>query len=484
MMRMRSFTPNRSPARSLAGRLAGPVFLAVALAILSVSQACADNLDAALLKHAPEVIEYLGRHNCRNVGILKFRVHKAGHTSSFKVGPINDNLAERLEMALIHVDPSSTPIGIIHNTDHVAASRKLPGYETPAGQRALFEQAYPLAWGSSQVRPDLMLTGVVTVRADLKSVKVQIESFGPDSPKQDKVASFDVSTDRSLLADLNEGFQISSRQLKRKTRSIELDDDAVSDAAEDNARPTTRPDSPAPKDAPASSPDNLLSYEIRYDNVPQPVTSDPASPGELHVPSPREGQVISFYLKPLASERLGLVLMVNGKNTLYEEDLEPIKCKAWVLDPGHEYGIYGFQVDNNTRKPFRVLSASETTAATYGPNTGLIQFHIFKSGTASGIKEVAGGDANPADGDLGQPMNISLRGLHQAGKTRSLSELKALIKTPKTAPKQHKTRGLDDRLIGADSTAVEGAIQNDEVKDPVFVQSIVVRYYQNASGAK
>ena len=72
--------------------------------------------------------------------------------------------------------------------------------------------------------------------------------------------------------------------------------------------------------------------------------------------------------------------MVNGKNTLYEEEGDPSHCKAWVLDPGKTYGIDGFQVDNSTRKPFRVLSDEESAAVAYGPNTGLIQFHIFRAG--------------------------------------------------------------------------------------------------------
>ncbi len=37
-----------------------------------------------------------------------------------------------------------------------------------------------------------------------------------------------------------------------------------------------------------------------------------------------------------------------------------------------------------------------------------------------------------------------------------------------------KTRGL----VVESANAVAGAIQNDEVKNPVFVQSIVVRYYK------
>ncbi|HMF37942.1 MAG TPA: hypothetical protein VKF17_14950, partial [Isosphaeraceae bacterium] len=262
--------------------------LVLAVAALAGAPARADNLDAGLLKNGPEVIRYLHDHHCRNVGILKFRVHKAGHPVSFTVGPINDNIVERLENALIVANSTASPIGIIQDASLAAASSKLPRYDNPAGQRALFGRQYPLAWGNSLVTPDLMLTGVVSVRADLKTATVLIEAFGPQSAKQEKVVAFKVDTDRSLLADLNESFQVKSRQIKAKgkRRSIELDEDAVADAADDNAKPkgqtTSEPSSTGTTSAATvgsqSSEDHLLDYEIRYDGQPQQVTSDPNSP--------------------------------------------------------------------------------------------------------------------------------------------------------------------------------------------------------------
>ena len=323
------------------------------------------------------MINYLRDHHCRNVGVLKFRVHKAGHPVSFRVGPINDNMIERLENALIAVNPTESPVGITRDASHIADVRRLPRYDSPAGQKALFGLQYPLAWGNTQVTPDLMLTGVIKVRADLKSATVQIEAFGPDSPKQDKVVAFTVATDRSLLTDLGESFKVSSRSLKRKTRAIELDEDAVADAADDSS--ATKPAGGQTSTGDAQSPGgSLLYYEIRYDGQPQTVSPDPSNPKEFFVREPTESQAVSFVVRSLASERIGLVLMVNGKNTLYEEEGDASHCKAWVLDPGKTYGIDGFQVDNTTRKPFRVLSDQESASVAYGPNTGLIQFNIMR----------------------------------------------------------------------------------------------------------
>jgi hypothetical protein len=455
------------------------VTLALIAAALAAAPARGDNLDAALVKHAPEVMAYLRDHECQNVGVLKFRVHKGNQPSNFKVGPLNDNLPGRLENALIAANSTSNPVGIIHDASHVAAASRLPRYDNPAGQHALFGVKYPLAWGDAMVTPDHFLTGVVTVRPDKKSATVTIEAFGSASPKQEKVLAFQVATDRALLADLNESFQVKSRQLKRKTRNIDLDEDAAEDAASDETW-TTGTDGPATSSTTAvrnepgnrANDPNPIYYEIRYSGKAQPVTPDPANPGELHVPEPSEGQKVSFYLKTLAPERTGLVLMVNGKSTLYEEDSDPIHCKAWVLDPGREYEIHGFQQDNNSLKPFRVMSDEESAAATYSANTGLIQFHIFKSGTPV----VYLGDPPPDDPPTGEPMNISLRGLNRAalvkaGHTRSLKDLQQAIR--KHAPKK-RMRGL---IIG-DTEAIEGKIENDEVKNPIFMQSICIRYYK------
>src|SRR5262249_33165971 len=118
--------------------------LIVSLASLAVLLVClvparADNLDAALLTHAPKVMQYLRDHQCTNVGVFKFRVQKGNQPASLKVGPLNANFAVRLENALIHVNDAKNPIGIIHDADKVAAERKLPSYAKEEGRRRLFD---------------------------------------------------------------------------------------------------------------------------------------------------------------------------------------------------------------------------------------------------------------------------------------------------------------------------------------------------------
>jgi hypothetical protein len=463
----------------------------------SAPLARADNLDTSLVKHTPEVMHYLREHHCKNVGILKFRVQKGKQPISFKVGPLNDNLAGRLETALCLANKEQSPIGIIHDADHVALVNKLPSYTHPAGKHALFAQKYRLAWESPPVSPDLFLTGFVTVPPDMKTATVTIEAFGPASTKPSKVVSFPVAVDRSLLVDLNESFQVSSRRLGRHTRDIDLDEDAVEDASnKDNTQTTavTSGDGGNRSAAVAAknSDEKLLDFQILYDGIPQPVTADPGSPGELHVPEPNENQAVSIAVRSVAPDRIGLVLMVNGVSTLYEEPQQGDVSKnlAWVLDPGHQYVIKGYQQDNKTFKPFRVLSSADSEAVSYCENTGLIHFHIVRSGVLGvidylpptrpdGPKQIAGAEGATKGDTPASSMNISLRGLSRSalakgGHTRSLAALKKAYRDHSHIGGPRKGRGL----VVQDQNVAEGAIRNDQVQNPVHVQTIVVRYYK------
>src|SRR5262249_29170727 len=147
----------------------------------------------------------------------------------------------------------------------------------------------------------------------------------------------------------------------------------------------------------------LIEFQILYDGVPQTVTADPSSQGESHIPEPNENQVVSITFRSLVQERIGLVIVVNGVNTLYEEPLhgDVAKNVPWVLDPGITYLIKGYQQDKQTYKPFRVLSPEDSEAIAYNENSGTIQFHVVKSGGADGSKQIAGGDGStngPPDG--------------------------------------------------------------------------------------
>src|ERR1700674_1608621 len=168
MIAMQSSRSGRLRDECRRGRVAA---LALMLAgIVGPAPVRADTLEAALLKQAPRVTAYLKDHGYRNVGVLKFRVKKGDAPASDHVGPLNLNLAGRLEIALVLANDNEVPLGIIRDADGVAATLPGANHLTRPGRQALFRGRYPLAWGEQQVAPDAFLTGVAVVTPDLKQL--------------------------------------------------------------------------------------------------------------------------------------------------------------------------------------------------------------------------------------------------------------------------------------------------------------------------
>src|SRR5262245_37277207 len=92
-------------ARTLGPRLGASRLLLIAAAGFAAvavppAPARADGIDYKLPSQAIKVMNYLQEHDYHNVGVLRFRFQK-GNQELFNVGPMNNNLATRLENALV-----------------------------------------------------------------------------------------------------------------------------------------------------------------------------------------------------------------------------------------------------------------------------------------------------------------------------------------------------------------------------------------------
>jgi hypothetical protein len=76
------------------------VCVLVGLLLCQTVQASERTLERQLLKQAPLILEKLREQGCKNIGVLKFRVQKAGGRATDNGGTLNTFLAERLEVAL------------------------------------------------------------------------------------------------------------------------------------------------------------------------------------------------------------------------------------------------------------------------------------------------------------------------------------------------------------------------------------------------
>jgi hypothetical protein len=294
-----------------------------------------DTLDKALLKRSRQIMKDLRHHHYQNVGVLKFQVQRGDARPDLRVGRLNTLMATRLENALILADDMRHPIGITRAASEEAARKDLKAtYLTAEGRQQLFAHAYPLAWGKGKVQVDAFLTGLVQVSPDGRTATVRVEAFDRADVGPRKVDEFSVLVDGLMLADMNRGFTLTRRAIN----GVAGDEDLDRAAAEAAAAP-----------APRLKLEDVLDFKIFYnDRLVKPNANGT-------VPTPAPGQKVHFVLK--STERLGVVLLVNGINTQgYEKGQgHPREQAYWVLEPNREYKIRGFYPDSGKVLPFKVV---------------------------------------------------------------------------------------------------------------------------------
>jgi hypothetical protein len=428
--------------------------LALLAALFAAPAAGAETLDRTLLKQAPRVIAYLKEHGTKNVGVLKFRVKKGDEAASDRVGPLNLNLAGRLEIALVLATDLKQPLGIIRNADAVAATLPGANHLTKPGRQALFHGRYPLAWGDQQVEPDAFLTGVAVVSSDRKQMTVGIMAFGKDGEKLDNVAQFTASTDAPTLAEAGESFLI--RGAFDAGQADVVHEKVVASAVQVKASPATTP---------LRDPSAPVTLEIRYDGRPVPIE---IREGKAEVREPGERQNVAFVIRKVdrTPDKYGVVLLVNGVNTLYKEQTAPEHASKWVLGPDHrETVVSGYQTGAKSAEAFRVLSSAEskTNAMHYGPAAGTITLVAFREKT----REVA---APPLD-DEGEDLIALSRGMLPPEQPKTLAALKFRLRE---GAGQGGSRGLivAGETLGAAARTVEFQAESTPV------MSATITYYK------
>jgi hypothetical protein len=333
-----------------------------------------ETIDVALLRQAPRVLGYLQEHGYRSVGVLKFRVQKGDEPVSDRVGTLNLDLAARLEVALVLTTDIKAPLGIIHDASAVAA--KVPGanHLTEPGRRALFQARYPLAWGGQAVEPDAFLTGVARLSPDLRAVTVSLLAFGRDGGKLEKVTDFTAATDPPTLTAAGESFVL--------TRGLFEGGQVMLTKAVESALKVKTGQAVNP----VQSAEAPVTLEVFYDGQRVPLE---LRRGQAWVREPQAGQTVAFMLRRVGRtpDRYGVVLLVNGENTLYRERMDPRHCQKWVLGPEDQAtSVTGFQVGEGKAETFRVLSRAESArdVMDYGSDVGTISLVVFREASGGG----------------------------------------------------------------------------------------------------
>ena len=444
------------------------IFQCIALLTVCNSVVQAESVHRQIQKHIPDIVEYLHNKGVKTVGVLKFRVAKPGEKLTDSAGPVNSLLADRLEVGLILANSFDEAKQLNVIKDASAQVGKVDGanHLTAAGRRTMFGSSYKLAWGDETVQADGFLTGIIQVHDDNRSASIGILSFQKGAEKLERACDvFEAELDASTLGELGESFFLrgafddGSSELTFEDRQQERQERVIEQAQQVRTKTATFPlsDTAAP-----------MRLEVLFDGRPVKVE---VRDGRAFIPEPVTGQKVEFALvrSSGAKGRLGVLLKVNGENTLYRETNRDIDCSKWILSPEHTRTLVrGYQSsDGKTAEKFTVLSRSESAkrAIDYGRNVGQIQLTVFQ--------ELTGPRPTPnlADEDE-EDLIAMLRGVQPQKTPKNLSALKRQIRT--TGRDGLQTRGL---IVQGEKTDNAVRVVTFE-PDPTPVMSVTITYYK------
>lgn len=335
------------------------------------------------LMSAAEAIYEKAKGKYKTIGVLKFQVQKGDGRLDDNLGTINMSLARRLEMALIFAQKGDKGppkpedlVLIVKNASATVATadQAAPGefaIDTADGRKRFFKLRYRPYWGTEkEVSADALIAGWATLSPDLKKTSVKLKWF--DAAGIEDVGSFDLDNTVSDLVMTGQSFV---------TRDGAAGPKASFAAAADLARP----EQDAGPFAPAAKP--LVVLKIEYAGKAVPVKW---KDGKGQIPDFEDTtQKVKFVLErgeAAKGRSLGVVLKVNGVNTLFrEENPANAACSKWMLnDEYQKFEIVGFQESGTESKEFVLKTPREyqnslkSKTMYYGKETGCIEMVVFQ----------------------------------------------------------------------------------------------------------
>jgi hypothetical protein len=449
------------------------IAVVIALCIVSMSSAhlrAADELDRLLLKHAHTILETLKEKGHKNVGVLKFRVKKGDEPATDRAGTLNMRLAEKLEMALVLANKIQDPIGVVRDANRTAATITGANHLTAEGRKLLFTAQYELAWGNTKVAPDAFITGVAFIHPDMKTMTIGLSMFDASSDELIALAKFDAKPDLDELLESGESFTVrgafdqGSLQLTEDERKDKATEEAVKATILVKSETAGQTKAVSSKLHPLSptNPDSPVSLEIRYEGVPQTIEF---REGAAFVKEPTENQKVSFIVrrKGGGTPRLGIVLKVNGENTLYRQKRPDAQCSPWIFEPSlREFQVSGFQLDAESMQEFKVLSQAESKGKeiNYGEFVGTISISVLKEQT------VEPKIAEDLLTDEGEDFAMLTRSAFPSKPARNLSALR------------HQLADSSTRGLIVDGAVVQKNVTVTQFKgDSIPIMTATVKYY-------
>jgi hypothetical protein len=448
--------------------------------------------DQAVRERAPKILEDLKAKGYKNVGVLKFLARNEGSAWRDNLGPINRTLADRLELALLVSLKPADGMGILFRASDVIPATGNPRatHRSEEGRAEFFAfdpSPFSFPWNTKQkVQPDAFLTGEATLSADLQRMTVKLQVFGnkaPDKLKMVDVCEFTAAVDPRTLTEAGVSFVGARGPFDKPIDPGQFTAQVVKDAPKlDDSAETWQKRADAllveMKDLP-------IKVELLYSGQPIAIEANPFRPPAerdnvlLRCREPLAREKVAFLLTNKGNETFGVVLKVNGQNTIFREEKSPIDCFKWILEPGKSVKVAAFQLDNQKTMSFEVKSEAESRQEEmkYGDNAGTFSLTVFRAAKSEADKEIVKEEAKASD--LTTAM-IS-RGTEQLTSRIAASDLASfqgeLAKLTQKAEDAKGSRGV----IGAGKEGVNAVmdVKFSAVPRPAF--SATIRYYDPKS---
>jgi len=230
---------------------------------------------------------------------------------------------------------------------------------------------------------------------------------------------------------------------------------------------------PQPKLARDLITESPIDFEVLYDDRPIPLQVDDTT-GETVIKTPEAGQKVSFRLRHLKkdSTTYGVVLRVNGKNTIYpgEADSGDLDARKWIVLPGKVMRIRGFQIDADTERTFKVapITESQSGQVQYGPHAGTFSVAIFRAADAEPKQPAGGNEKKKPQQQPDQPADPVEEAVRRGQVVRQMESREAVQKELKT---QAKDAAATSALVRRRSVPVVGEGEEGKagVKEVAFV---------------
>ncbi len=474
-------------------------------------------LEQAMEGEAPAILDALkkwkGSEPSLNVGVLKFRVQVGQSPASDNAGPLNSQMASRLEAALILALQDKDQIRILHNPSAVVwrNGNARANYDTLQGRKAFFNgYRYPPAWGREDRLPaHLFLTGLVKIDDAAKTATACVRAFDRTGAAPKQLCAFETIADPRLLTEAGVCFALPRGGNLQGVKDMRVvwEKQTVKTGLPGGYQPV--PPSPGSSEEsnvpPAesikktsgeqSSPsagnvsDKMkkgamvrkileeapIQFDILYEDGENVQRVKVRADGT--VPEPPAGTKVKFRLSHKNNDdyTYGVVLKVNGENTLFpqERETDDFAYRKWILKPKSDFTIQGYQLSDTKAREFKTLTSSESRRVeeVYGKNAGMFTMVVFqerRDGGESQLVRLMNGNDVPA---------IS-RGVPAVPAEERNDTLNALKKQLKAAGQEQPDPGRGRGIV------VKGKSTKQEVEMipfkgyPIPVSVIQIRYYK------